>query len=130
MKLITFFAIIFVFTGCGNEYVTKSPIAPETMMKIETVVDSILEDKLNGLLAKEIVESVSKEVFVDGASAVLGWRFKDSVNLKKMFPEEFLDDNLTPYVAAGYGTKMEYYLIPAAEDCWDRIQTAVKGEEL
>jgi hypothetical protein len=124
MRLIIVLTTIISLSGCGNDYVTKSAISGDTMSKIETVVDAILNDDLSeqSSLAKDIVSGIGRDVFIDGASAVLGWRFKDPKNLVKMFPDEFESGDLTNYVAASFDDKMDDYLIPAAEDCWERLQ--------
>ena len=129
MNLLAILISAAVFSGCGNQYITGYPIPDETMTKIETVVDAILTDTLSqhGDLVKDVARSISEDVFVDGASAILGWRFKEGKNVVKMFPEEFTMDDLLDYNASSYEDKMELYLIPGAKKCYEMVVKAAQG---
>ena len=125
-----------VFSGCGHQYLTASPIPSETISKIEVVVDAILTDTLSEHqeLVEEMAYSIKEDVFVDGASAILGWRFKEGKNVIKMFPEIFPPKHLKFYNAASYDEKMDEFLIPGAKKCYNILlqaaQVAKNGGDL
>lgn len=114
--------------GCGNQYITGSPIPSETMTKIETVVDAILTDTLaqHQDLIKDAARSINEDVFVDGASAILGWRFKEGKNVIKIFPERISMKNLVDYTGLIYEEKMEDFLIPGAKKCYNILLQAAQ----
>jgi hypothetical protein len=130
MRLIAFSLFIFaiVFSGCGNPYLTASPIPSETMTKIETVVDAILTDTLHEhqQLVNDVAKTIEEDVFVDGASAILGWRFKEGKYVTKMFPEYFPKKDLAYYNAASYEDKMEEFLVPGAKKCYKILSEAAQ----
>ena len=90
------------------------------MTKIEAVVDAILTDTLHEhqQLVSEVANTIKEDVFVDGASAILGWRFKEGKYVIKMFPEYFPKKDLAYYNAASYEDKMEEFLVPGAKKCY------------
>ena len=112
--------------GCGStRYMTENPIDNKTLENIETIVDCYLNDESliqnhHQELVLNMAKSVSENEFVNGASAILGWRFKDGKNLAKMFEELLKTKEMYHgyYFASSYEQKMEEFLIPGAKNIY------------